>query len=321
MDNQRLTKKLTCLGGGTGTANLMRGLQVYAKNLTVVLSMADEGGSGGRLRRLYNIPMGDMVACLTALAPQSELPLKELLTYRFPGDRYGKDHELGGHKLGNLILVALTHITGDFQEATEIFKKLFGINGTFLPATKDNVTISARTTEGKIIVGEEVIDLGQYHGTRVLDHVFLHPQDAHAGDGVVDAIMSSDAVICGPGDLYTTLLPVLIVPEISHAMRHTRARRIFVVNVANKPFETKGYKVSDFVQAVTKHLGEFPFDTIIVNNNFTIPIPSTYKYTYVSCDTDSIPSPVKIISEDLVDRNFPLYHDSDTLAKVIIREV
>jgi len=314
-------KKIVCLGGGTGTANLMRGLQAYEEDITAIVSMADDGGSGGRLRRLYNIPMGDMVACLTSLAPTSNQLLHPLLLHRLPGDRYGSDNDLGGHKIGNLILTSLTQITGSFEQAIKEFQILFSIRGTLLPATKDAVTISAVTSDSKEIIGEESIDLGKYEGEHKIDKVFLHPHTARASEGVVEAIMNADVVVCGPGDLYTTLLPVLVVEEISAALQKTKAKRCFVVNIANKPFETNNYHVGDFITAVEKHLGCFPFDYVIVNNKINWKIPPKYHYEYVPYDAKQLPGRVVLIEQDLVDEAFPLYHDSDKLAKVVLNHI
>lgn len=315
MNTTKSNKKVVCIGGGTGTANLMRGLQLYYTNVTTVLSMADEGGSGGRLRRLYDIPLGDLVACMTSL--EKDPLLQELLMYRFPGDRYGEDAHLGGHKVGNLILVALTHMMGSFTHAAEQFQKIFNIEGKFLPATKEQVTISAITTDGKKIAGEETIDLGKYEGSKTLEHLFLHPADAHASEGVVDAILAADIVICGPGDLYTTLLPVLLVKDIEEALKQTKAQRIFILNVANKPYETTGYHASDFIKAIDKHIGSFPFDSMVVNTKTSLPLPEQYHYAYVPYDPENFPKQLQTIEADVVKEDFPLYHSSEKLANVI----
>ncbi len=263
--------------------------------------------------------MGDLVACMTSL--EKDKLLQGLLMYRFPGDRYGEDAHLGGHKVGNLILVALTHILGSFTQAAEEFQKIFGIEGKFLPATKEQVTISAVTKEGVQVKGEETIDLGKYEGSKVLDKVFVHPENAHASDGVIDEIINADLVVCGPGDLYTTLLPVLLVSEIAEALKNTKAQCIFVLNVANKPYETKGYLASDFIKAIEKHIGSFPFDMMVVNNKTDLELPEKFHYSYVPFDKDKMPENLQIIESDVVDDKFPLYHDSEKLAKVIFEKV
>lgn len=312
-------KKIVCLGGGIGTVNLIKGLRDYTDNITVVISMADEGGSSGRLRRLYNIlPPGDLVSCMAAFVKDND-SLTKLLTYRLPGNRYSKDDRLAGHKIGNLIMVAMRDMTGSFDGAIALFQKTFNVPGVFLPATANHVSISAKTIDGKEIFGEEKIDLGKYKGKRILERVFLHPHDAKAGTGVYQSIMDADVIIAGPGDLYTTILPVLIVPEISNALKKSTAQKIFVVNVANKPFETKNYSFSNYVAAIEKHLGFFPFEKVIVNTNYKNQIPKEFKYTFVKYDNpeNRLSTKIDVIREDLVNEDFPIYHSSDKLAKTI----
>lgn len=313
--------KIVCLGGGIGTVNLISDLQNHVEDLTVIVSMADDGGSAGRLRRLYNIfPPGDLVSCMTVLSNHPNSSLQKLLRYRFPGNRYGRDNELSGQKLGNLIMVALRDITGDFQEAIRLFQDLFHVKGAVLPATTENVSISAKIGNGKVINGEERIDLGRYVGKRAIDRVFLEPENARTSREVVHAIESADVLIAGPGDLYTTTLPVLIVPQIKDVFIKSSAKKIFVVNVANKPFETKGYGVSDYVHAIEKHLGSFPFHIIIINNNVSIPIPEKYKYAYVKNDIQKlkeIASDLHVIEKDIVDSTLPIYHSPQKLAQAV----
>ena len=308
-------KKIVCLGGGIGTVNLIKGLKKYVKNITVIASTADEGGSGGRLRRLYKIPPpGDFVNCMASLAPDSFT--SDLLTYRFPGDRYGKDSEILGHKLGNFILTALANKNGNFEEALTQMQKMFQIMGKILPATIGSVSISARTIEGKEVFGEENIDLGKYNGERILEEVFLHPKNPRTPSNVLSAMKEADVLIAGPGDLYTTILPVLIVPEISKLIIKRDVPKIFIINVANKPFETKGYALSDYINAIKRHLGVFPFNKVIVNNNFSVKIPQEYNYSYVDFNGEKNEG-YEIIKDDLVDGEFPLYHSADKLAKIV----
>ncbi len=320
--NEIKEKQIVCLGGGIGTANLLRGLKKYTTNINTVISMADDGGSAGRLRRLYNVmPLGDLVSCMSVMSKNKEGIIPELLTYRFNGERYGKDHELGGHKLGNLLMVALKDLSGTYEGAIAVFKKLFDVQGNFFPATESSVDISAITIDGQEIFGEEKIDLGKYRGKRILQKVLLHPQTAPAAPGVVDNILSADVVVLGPGDLYTNLLPVLIVPEIADAVKNTKAKRIFIVNVANKPFETKGYNLKDYYESVKRHIESFPFDIVLVNNNYSIPIPEQYKYTYVVATGDEQLNGSRVVKEDLVNDDFPLYHSSEKLAKAICKYI
>lgn len=317
-----VNKKIVCLGGGIGTVNLIKGLKNYFSNITVIASMADDGGSSGRLRRLYNIaPPGDLVSCMTALAKTNDSYLAKILTFRFAGERYGKDEEIGGQKLGSLIMVAMRDITGSFDKAITLFQKTFNVKGNFFPATSSDVTISAKTTEGKRIYGEENIDMGKYTGKRILEKVFLEPANAKTSQKVLKSIKEADVVIAGPGDLYTTILPVLIVKDIEKALKGSKALKIFVVNVANKPFETKGYSVDDYVMAVKRHLRSFPFAKIVANSNFSVGIPKKYRYQYVELTASKNLNGVALITNDIVDEIFPLYHNSAKLAKTIIENI
>jgi uncharacterized cofD-like protein len=316
-------KKIVCLGGGIGTVNLIKGLKNYTEDITAIVSMADDGGSGGRLRRLYNIlPPGDVASCMAALMDNNNETLSKLLTYRFPGDRYGKDEELSGHKLGNLMLAAATDITGSFTGAINLLKKLFKIKEQIVPATSEPVAIYARTVEGTEIHGEENIDLGKFHGDSRLDAVFLDPVDAAASPEAIAAIKKADYIIVGPGDLYTTVLPSIIIPGIKQALLESTSPKIFVVNVANKPFETKGYSVSDFVEAIRKHLDAFPFTKVIANNHFSLPLPEDleFNYTYVHI-ADENPTEYTLFASDLVNEAFPLYHDHNKLAEAVSKAV
>ncbi len=316
-------KKIVCLGGGIGTVNLVKGLKAYTKELAIVVSTADDGGSAGRLRRLYNVPPpGDIVSCIAALSSSKNPEHLKLITYRFPGDRYGKDGELSGHKLGNLMLVAGWNQTGDLQKGIMLLQQMFQSVGTIFPATTENISLSAITADGTEVNSEENIDRGKYNGNRVLEKVFIHPDNPLPTPGVLEALDKADGIIAGPGDLYTTILPVLLIPQIREALQKLSVPKIFIVNVANKPFETKNYSVSDFVTAIKKHLGTFPFTKVIVNNNHTIKIPEKYKYTFVTPDKESKNSTeYTLVTADLVDESFPLYHDSQKLASLVVKEI
>ena len=315
--------KVVCLGGGIGTMNLVKGLKEKKYAITVVASMADDGGSSGRLRRLFNIqPPGDLVSCMAALSELSDAPEGKLLTYRFPGDRYGSDDVIGGQKLGNLMMVAAQDITGSYNNAVSLMKRLFDVRADIYPATLEPVTLSAVTVDGIQVDGEENIDLGKYEGQRVLDKITLHPERPKVAEEVIKAIQEADTIIAGPGDLYTTILPALIIPDIREAIKKASAKKIFVVNVANKPFETRGYAVMDFISAIDKHLSGFPFDVVAANSNYDIPIPEHLNYTFVKDGEDADKDkPYRIVMADLVDESFPIYHDFRKLANLIAEQV
>ncbi len=319
-DSHLQDKKIVCLGGGIGTLNLIKGLRHYTENIAIVISMADDGGSGGRIRRLYNmLPPGDIVSCMSALTKHENELLAKLLVYRFPGDRYSKDEELAGHKLGNLIMVALRDLTGNFAEAILAFQKIFDVTGTFLPATLEPVTISINTKDGQEIHGEEAIDLGKYDWQKGIDNVKLHPENIEVNPEVVKAIQEADTIISGPGDLFTNILPILIVPGVKQALEESKAKKMLIINIANKPFETHGYALEDYFSALEKHIGKLPFDYIFVNNNHTIPMPEEHQYDYV-VSKESVPAE-NIVLGDFVDEKFPLYHDSKKLASAITKRI
>lgn len=318
----KIKKHIVCLGGGIGTVNLIRGLKAYTDSLTVVVSMADDGGSSGRLRRLYHIlPPGDLVSCMAAMRDGNDSFFTKLLTYRFPGDRYGADESLCGQKLGNLLMVAMRDISGEFEDAVQKFQTLFAIPGRFLPATLEDIHLFAKTIEGQVIKSEETIDRGKYNGKRVLSKVWLEPKNPKTTQDVLNAIKTADVILAGPGDLYTTILPVLLIKDIAQALKTSDATKLFIVNVANKPFETKGYSVEDFLAAIRKHLGFIPFTKIIINNNYAIPIPRKYHYTYVTFGKKPSDSSLEVIAEDLLDESFPLYHSSQKLAKAVFNHI
>lgn len=314
---------IVCLGGGVGTAQILKGLRKYEHSLTAVVSMADDGGSAGRLRRAFAIPPpGDLVNCLAALSEEESI-LKDLFVYRFSGNRYGSDTDIRGQKLGNLIFLALADIYhGDPNKALEKFSKIISPKGKVLPATIGDVNIWAKTKSGKKVSGEQNIDLGRYDGDHTLSEVHLDPPNPKTYKPVLTSLASADLIIAGPGDLFSTVLPVLIVPQIKNIIKKTHTRKIFIVNIANKPFETANFKVSDYLKVLESHLSDSYFDTILVNNNQKLKIPKSLNYHYVVFDKQNLRgSPYQVIEDDVIDENFPIYHDSEKVAKVIISQV
>lgn len=313
-------KNVVCLGGGVGTAQILKGLRDSQYNLSAIVSMADDGGSAGRLRRAFQIPPpGDLVNCLAALSKEETI-LKDILLYRFSGSRYGKDTDLGGQKLGNLIFVALQDIyKGNTAKALEEFSKIISSRGRVLPATIGDVNIWAQTKNGQKIYGEQNIDLGKYNGNAQLKKVYLDPSDIKAYKPAIEAIRQAYAIIAGPGDLFTTILPVLIVPQIKEILTKTKVKKIFIINIANKPFETAGFKTSHYLETVKDHLDHDIFDTIIVNNNQKAPIPTKYRYQYVTVDRENLKrTKIGMVEGDFINRQFPIYHDSRKIASVLV---
>lgn len=312
-------KKVVCLGGGIGTVNLVKGLKNYISDISVVVSMADDGGSAGRLRRFYSVPPpGDLVSCISAMSDVDPL-MRDLLTYRFSGNRYGSDSSLPGHKLGNLILVALTSITGSFPKAVEEMQRIYNTKGKIMPSTVEGITIWAKTSVGERVYREENIDLGRFTGK--IEKLYLKPANAKAPEEVKEAIRNADVIIAGPGDLYTTILPVLLVSDILKEIKKSKAKKFFVVNVANKVFETPEYTIEDYIKTIIKHCRSKVFDYFFINNNYTPKIPSKFRHQYEYVPNSFKDENYKIISEDLVDEDFPIYHSSKKLAKAVVNQI
>jgi uncharacterized cofD-like protein len=314
--------KIVCLGGGVGTSSVLKGLKYTGAQFTIIMSMADDGGSSGRLRTAYNImPPGDIVNGIAALIPDDQKEMASLLLYRFPGNNTS-EKAIDGQKLGNLIMLAEIQRTGDFYKAIEVTKRMFGVNAVFLPATDERTHLSATTVDGRRIHSETTLDLALYAEPHGLKKVFIRPAKPKVNPAVAKSLLEADIIISGPGDLYTNQLPVLIVPEVRDALLKSKARKLFVLNVANKPFETNGFTLADFIEAITEHLGAFPFDTVIVNDNISSPIPKKYKYKYITYSKDYVKDKsYRLIEDDVVNSEFPLYHDPKKLAEAIQKAV
>lgn len=315
-------KRIVCLGGGSGgTSTLLRGLKNYDFHLTSITSMADDGGSSGRLRKAYGImPPGNLVSCIASLMPDNKKELSDLMMYRFPGNKE-VNKILDGHKLGNLIMLAEMLRTKDIYKALSVTQQLFGVeNADILPATDERTRLSAITLDGRRIHSETTLDLALYAEPLGLKKIYLTPKIPKVNKKVIDNIHLADVIISGPGDLYTNQLPVLIIPQICDAIFTSHAKKIFILNTANKPFESNGYKLGDFIQAFITHLGQFPFDTIIANDNFRNPFPKAYHYGYVKIDNATKNDKnYQLIEEDLVNEDFPIHHDEKKLAATVVK--
>jgi uncharacterized cofD-like protein len=249
--------KITAIGGGTGMPNVLKGMKKFTGNLSAVVTVADDGGSSGRLRKDYRIlPPGDIRNCLVALADEETL-LGRLFQYRF-----SQGNELKGHNFGNLFITALTHVVGDFPTAVNESSKVLAIHGAVLPVSLDNIELSAKLTDGRIIKGESSIPAA--HGK--IDRVFITPQKAKPYNPAIEAIKNADAVIIGPGSLYTSIIPNLLVPGIKEALMNTKSVKIYICNIMTQEGETDGYTVSEHLAAIFKHTGLKVVDYVIANN-------------------------------------------------------
>ncbi len=246
--------RVVALGGGTGLSTLLRGLKSYTRNITAIVTVTDEGGSSGRLRMEWGVlPPGDVRNCIIALA-ENDSALNRILNFRFDKG------ELAGHSLGNLVLLAVTELAGDFRLAVEEMNKLLAIRGRVLPVTTEAVTLVGEDSKGKRYRGELEVAL---HG-RELKEVFLEPSDAKPLKEVVEAIEEAEAIILGPGSLFTSILPNLLVPGVAGAIRSAEVPRIYVANIMTQPGETDGFTVYDHVQWIRQVLGQYP-DFVLVN--------------------------------------------------------
>lgn len=313
--------KIVCLGGGIGTSVLINGLKKYNPHITVITSMADDGGSSGRLRKAYNImPPGDMISCIAGLIKDENKELASLLTYRFPGNSK-ESKAIDGHKLGNIIMLAEILRTKDIYKALDATKRMFGITADIFPASDVRTHLSAITKDGRRIHGETALDIARYAQPHGLKKIYLTPKSPIVNQKVIKSLKEADVIISGPGDLYTNQLPVLIIPEIKKILLMSKCLKIFVLNIANKPFETKGFGLNDFTNAITEHLGIFPFNTVIANNNTSFTIPKKHKkYSYIMVDKQQKQT-YKVVERNLVSKEFPLYHDAKKLAKLIVENI
>ncbi|MBW4467846.1 MAG: YvcK family protein [Pegethrix bostrychoides GSE-TBD4-15B] len=257
MTHRRLNRgpKIVVVGGGTGLATLLRGLKLYSANITAIVTVADDGGSSGRLRREIGVlPPGDIRNCLAALADEEQL-LTELFQYRF---RLGDG--LAGHSFGNLFLTVMSEITGDLEQAIAASSKVLAIRGQVLPATLSDVHLWAELADGRRIEGESNITEAKGKIVRV----GCTPANPPALPKAVQAIQEADYLIIGPGSLYTSIIPNLLVPEITVSIAESKALRLYVCNIMTQPGETDGYSVSDHIRAIDRMTGHQLFDSVLV---------------------------------------------------------
>ena len=316
---------VVAIGGGTGLPNLLRSLKAFTRNVTAVVTVADDGGSSGRLRQeLGLLPPGDFRNNIAALS-RDEALMTQVLQYRFGGDVQANGRaSLRGHAFGNLLLAALTGVTGSFDEGLLAAERVLAMSGRVMPSTLEQVALVAEVTVGDKearrqtvrIVGESAITrAGGY-----IKQIALDPGKAPAYPPAVQAILQANVVILGPGSLYTSILPNLLVPGIAAAVRNTVAPVVYVCNIATQPGETDGYSVADHASAITRYVGYDCLDIVVANDNTalagtandqTIPVPLSWP----ADRTDH----ARLITTDLVDEQHPWRHDSTKLAELIRR--
>ncbi|CAH8768044.1 YvcK family protein [Paenibacillus dendritiformis] len=305
------------MGGGTGLSVMLRGLKEKPLDITAIVTVADDGGSSGILRQeLQMPPPGDIRNVLTSLA-DVEPSLSEMLKYRFPNGT-----GLAGHSLGNLILAAMTDITGDFVAGIRELSRVLAVRGRVLPAANQAIVLNAEMTDGTIVEGESAIPQA---GQRI-KRVFLEPAQVEALPEAVQALQEADAILVGPGSLYTSIIPTLLVPKLVQAVKESDAVKIFVCNVMTQPGETDNYKVSDHLEAIQQHVGEHLFDYVIVNDG-EIPPQVQDRYAEqgaraVHLDLDEVTKRgYKVIADSLVLFRTYLRHDAEKLSHHIYQLV
>nr|WP_226375454.1 gluconeogenesis factor YvcK family protein [Effusibacillus dendaii] len=253
--------KIVVIGGGTGLSVLLRGLKEYEVDITAVVTVADDGGSSGRLRSDLRIPPpGDIRNCLVALADTEPL-LEKLFQQRFQ-----TGEGLAGHSFGNLFIAAMTDVTGDFETAIRETSRVLAVRGRVLPASGQEIVLKAHMTDGTIVAGESQIpNVG-----KKIEKVEIEPADASPLPEVIHALQQADAILVGPGSLYTSILPNLLVPGMADTIRASKAKKVYICNVMTQPGETDDYTASMHLKAIHDHVGSGLFDYVFVNS---APIP------------------------------------------------
>ena len=252
-------ERIVALGGGTGLSTMLRGLKHYSSNITAIVTMADDGGSSGELRKHGMLPPGDLRNCIAALA-EAEPLMTDLFQHRFVG--LG---DLKGHSLGNLFVAAMYEKTGDFDAAVREVSKVLAIRGRVLPSTIEDIRLSAETKDGSIIHGQANVNQA-----RDIQCVSITPENPRALPGAVEAIREAEIIIIGPGSLFTSIIPNLLVPEIAEALKASQAPKIYVCNVMTQPNETLDMSAADHVRAITRHIGQGVITHVLLNST---PIP------------------------------------------------
>ncbi|WP_163536495.1 YvcK family protein [Gracilibacillus sp. YIM 98692] len=308
-------KKVVVIGGGTGLPVLLRGLKEYPIDLSAIVTVADDGGSSGRLRAEMEIPSpGDIRNVIAALSDVEPM-LMDLFQHRFT-----KGNGLSGHSMGNLLLAAMTSVTGDFYHGIKEIARVLNVKGNIYPIANQNMFLHAEYEDGDVVVGESNIP----KANKRIKKVFLRPNPVLPLPDAVTAIHEADIVVISPGSLYTSILPNLIVPQIDQALKNTNAKVAYVCNVMTQNGETNGYTVSDHVQAIMDHIGPDCLQSVIVHNQ---PIEQSMRKVYaeenatpVKYDLERLKQMgLEIIEADIVtQQNHSLRHDTEKIANLIV---
>lgn len=301
--------KIVVLGGGTGLSTLLRGLKEYTGNITAIVSIADDGGSSGRLQReLGVLPPGDIRKNIAALADAEPL-MSRLFEYRFSGG-----DGLEGHAFGNLFIAAMTEVAGNFEEAVRETSRVLAVRGQILPATLSSVTLCGRTEDGEVVRGESSITERGH-----MREIFLDPPTVQPNPDAIRAILGADMIICGPGSLLTSVIPNLLVDGIRRAIEVSPALKVYVCNVATQHGETDCFTVADHYRMLQQHLrGEAPFDFVLANSNIDARLPEEWHSEPVRIDRMTLDG-ARVVKADVVAEENRYRHDSKKLADALIR--
>jgi uncharacterized cofD-like protein len=307
--------RIVVIGGGTGLGTILRGLKKITNDLTAIVTVADDGGSSGRLRKEFGIlPPGDIRNCLIAMADLEPL-MEQLMQYRFNGGS-----GLAGHNFGNLFLTAMTGITGDFQKAIEASVNVLAVKGRIFAATLDNVSLRAELQDGAMVEGESTISRSK----TPIKRIYLEPAAAKAVPESLEAIAAADLIIIGPGSLFTSVIPPLLVTEILAAVKAAAAAKIYICNVMTQPGETDGFSASDHLRVLLEHTDPKLVDYMIINDQEVPPLAQAIYAEEgaepVLPDQEKVLSlGVRPVSGPLLDINGLVRHDADRLANLLVK--
>jgi len=304
--------QVVVIGGGHGMATLLRGLKKYTRNITAIVTVADDGGSSGMLRESKGIlPPGDIRNCLAALSSDEDL-ITQLFQYRFSTG----ESDLTGHSFGNLLISALTEITGSFELAVVEAGRALSVNGQVVPSTLKDVRLVA--DKSLPFVRREVRVKGESQIPEVRGNVrrlWLEPNNPPAYPAAIRALLQADMIVVGPGSLYTSILPNLLVPDIHSAMGSSTAFKVYVCNVTTQPGETDNYNCGDHIRAIEEHVGYDLFDLVVSNCEFSGSLPQGLQWVEANVELDE---EYAVYRANLVNPEEPNRHDSDKLARVLI---
>jgi uncharacterized cofD-like protein len=307
--------RAVALGGGHGLHSSLSALRLLTTELTAIVTVADDGGSSGVLRSGLGIPpVGDIRNCIAALA-DAEPQMSDVLQYRFPDDPGGGAQGLAGHALGNLLIAAMTAVEGgDFEDGVRLVNRILAVRGRVLPVTATPLTLHARRIDGSIVDGQSLI-----MRTSGIERVWLSPSDVRPSDDALGAIAEAELIVLGPGSLYTSLLPSLLIPAIRDAILATDATRVFVCNVATQAGETSGYDLAAHYEALLAHTAPGLVDVVLANHHLVAVVPSgsTAEPVQVRWPPTGTWAP-RLVLDDLVDKDNAHHHDPVLLAGALV---